>query len=116
METVFSHHSKVEFVRRAKNHGYDVNLFYIYLSTGFLHQARVIQRVEQGGHGVPFHKIEPRVERLRENVKEALPLCNFVAFYDNSDSDHPFQPVLAIRNGEVHRHQAPLPAWARDFV
>lgn len=114
-ETVFSHPSKVDFVREAKRHGFEVNLVYIHLETD-LHVARVIQRVSIGGHDVPAHKIRPRVSRLRANVKAALPLCDSVAFYDNSDSDRPFDLVLTVRAGRVAPNRLPLPTWATEMT
>ncbi|MDE0349426.1 MAG: zeta toxin family protein [Gammaproteobacteria bacterium] len=115
VETVFSHTSKVEFVRNAREREYQVNLIYIHLSTG-LYAARVLDRVDKGGHSVPPEKIEPRVHRLRANVRETLALCDYVGLYDNSDSERPFELVLSIHDGIVHRHQTPLPAWVHDLA
>ena len=114
-ETVFSHSSKVDYVRAARAHGYTVNLIYIHLPKN-LHVARVLQRVNEGGHDVPAVKIEARVDRLRKNVREALPLCHFVAVYDNSDSDRPFELVLSVQDGHVQSHQVPLPRWAHELL
>ena len=110
-ESVFSHPSKVELLQTAKARGYEVNLIYIHIPMA-LHAARVIQRVSEGGHDVPPEKIAPRVDRLRERVKEALPLCDFVAFYDNSTWERKFELVLSIRQGQIVVHQHPLPCWA----
>lgn len=110
-ETVFSHPSKVELLQTAKARGYEVNLIYIHLPRA-LHAARVIQRVSEGGHDVPPEKIAPRVDRLRERVKEALPICDFVAFYDNSNWNHKFERVLSIRKGHMVVDHHPLPCWA----
>ena len=114
-ETVFSHASKVDYIQNARRRGYDVNLIYIHLSKS-LHAARVLQRVSEGGHNVPAVKIEARVDRLRENVRRAVPLCHFVAMYDNSDVDRPFEHVLSIQKGRVRSNQDPLPNWARALV
>ena len=114
-ETVFSHPSKVDFVRDAKRHGFEVNLVYIHLETD-LHIARVIQRVSTGGHDVPAHKIRPRVSRLRSNVKAALPLCDAAIFYDNSNAGRPFDLVLTVRGGQVVPNRRPLPAWATEMT
>ena len=114
-ETVFSHPSKVDYIRAARARGFTVNLIYIHLPRN-LHVARVLQRVSEGGHDVPAVKIEPRVDRLRENVREALPLCHFVAVYDNSDLDRPFELVLSIQDGDVQSHQVPLPKWAHELL
>ncbi len=110
-ETVFSHQSKVDFVRDAVRCGFEVNLVYIHLPED-LHVARVSQRVSEGGHDVPAHKIVPRVFRLREHVTAVLPLCSSADFYDNSDSNRPFNPVLSVRDGQIVPKQTPLPEWA----
>ena len=114
-ETVFSHPSKVDFVRDAVKQGFEVNLVYIHLPTD-LHVARVNQRVSVGGHDVPTHKIAPRVSRLRRNVREALPLCDAADLYDNSDSDRPFDLVLSVRGGRVVPTHHPLPRWAVEMT
>ena len=114
-ETVFSHPSKVDFIRDAKRCGYEINLVYIHLPKD-LHIARVTQRVSEGGHAVPVHKIVARVIRLRHRVKEALPLCDSATFYDNSDFDRPFDLVLTVRGGLVVPHQTPLPSWAAEMT
>ena len=114
-ETVFSHPTKVDYIRAARARGFTVNRIYIHLPRN-LHVARVLQRVSEGGHDVPAVKIEPRVDRLRENVREALPLCHFVAVYDNSDLDRPFELVLSIQDGDVQSHQVPLPKWAHELL
>lgn len=56
-ETVFSHPSKIDAIARAKGHGYAITLTYFHLDTAQLNQARVSQRVSQGGHDVPPEKI-----------------------------------------------------------
>ena len=48
-ETVFSHPSKIDFVADAKAGGYEVILVYIHLESPELNEARVNQRVSQGG-------------------------------------------------------------------
>lgn len=113
-ETVFSHPSKLDFLRRAKRDGFETHLIYIHLATADLHAARVMQRVTQGGHDVPTAKIAPRVLRLRENVKQAAAICNSASFYDNSGER--FRLILTVRNGRVLANQNPLPSWATDLT
>ena len=64
-ETVFSHSSKIDFVAEAKAFGYEVMLTYIHLETSELNQARVKQRVSEGGHDVPAEKIVSRIHSPR---------------------------------------------------
>ena len=88
---------------------------YVHLTTE-LYAARVVQRVTEGGHDVPTEKIVPRVVRLRERVREALPMCDAAWLYDNSDSDRPFELVLSEEAGRVSAHVIPTPPWATRLV
>ncbi len=56
-ETVFSHPSKIDFVAQAKVMGYQIVLVFIHLDLVSLNQARVAQRVSEGGHDVPEDKV-----------------------------------------------------------
>jgi len=62
-ETVFSHHSKIDFVAQAKISGYEIVLVFIHLDNISLNQSRVNQRVSEGGHSVPPEKVESRIPR-----------------------------------------------------
>jgi predicted ABC-type ATPase len=55
-ETVFSHPSKIDFVAEAKVLGYEVILVFIHLDSVALNQARIAQRVEEGGISYPATK------------------------------------------------------------
>ena len=112
-ETVYSHPSKVDFVARAKALGYEVILVLIHLSNVSLNQARIVQRISEGGHHVPAEKV---ISRLLINVKASLPLYDQVRLVDNSSADHPFLPVATIIAGLEQRHEDPLPAWAQDLI
>ena len=114
-ETVFSHPSKVQLVERAKANGYEVNLVYVHLADE-LYAARVLQRVSEGGHDVPAEKILVRVFRLRERVREALPMCDSAWLYDNSDSDRPFELVLSVEASRISAHVTPTPSWASHLT
>ncbi len=68
-ETVFSHPSKVDFAAEALAHGYTLILIYIHLDSAMLNQARVAQRVSEGGpqrtatedhRAHPAHPYEPQ--------------------------------------------------------
>lgn len=114
-ETVFSHPSKLNLLRRAKRRGYELNLVYIHLPRE-LHVARVVQRTSEGGHDVPAEKIVPRVLRLREHVKKALTICDAALLYDNSDSDRPFELVMSVESGRVTEHLTPPRSWALELI
>ncbi|MEN8180655.1 MAG: zeta toxin family protein, partial [Pseudomonadota bacterium] len=73
-ETVFSHPSKIDFVAEAKVLGYEVVLVFIHLQMDELNQARVAQRVVEGGHNVPAEKIVSRIPPTLQHIRTVLPL------------------------------------------
>ena len=114
-ETVFSHHSKIDFVAHAKAMGYQIILVFIHLESDSLNKARVSQRVVEGGHHVPDEKVVSRIPRLLENIKTIIPMCDQVRALDNSSSLNPFELVFTIRNGDVVKHIT-QPRWAEYLL
>jgi len=110
-ETVFSHSSKVDFLAKAKSAGYEIILVYIHLETDQLNQARVAQRVSEGGHSVPSEKIISRIPRTMQYVSDALALVDIAQFYDNSSYQHPFTSIASLTNGHLKTVES-LPDWA----
>lgn len=115
-ETVFSHPSKIDFLAHAKAMGYTIYLVFIHVNDVALNKARISQRVQEGGHYVPEDKVESRIPRTLDNVKAAIPLCDYVKVIDNSSVSDPFVPVLTIKAGERIAHMNTLPLWAEPLV
>ena len=115
-ETVFSHPSKIDFVAKAKTLGYEIVLVYIHLETASLNQARVSQRVSEGGHHVPDEKVISRIPRVMQNIKQALPLLDISYVLDNSRLDNPFQQIAIIKDGQITFTKEPLPTWAAGLL
>lgn len=115
-ETVFSHPSKIDFIAKARSMGYEVILVFIHLDNVSLNQARVSQRVSEGGHDVPEDKIISRVPKVLQNIRQALALCNQCYLLDNSRLDNPFKQVAEVRNGKVIIKVPALPEWARILL
>jgi predicted ABC-type ATPase len=116
LETVFSHESKIDFVARAKALGYEIVLVYIHLNIPELNEARVIQRVSEGGHNVPRNKIYDRIPRTMKNITAVLPLADEVWILDNSLRSNPFQPVATIKHGRLTKIINPLPLWVEEIL
>ena len=115
-ETVFSHPSKIDFVAQAKVLAYEIILVFVHLDTVYLNQARVAQRISEGGHNVPNEKVASRIPRLLQNIKKTLPLCEQVYILNNSRLDSPFQQVVIIRHGQTIQLKISLPDWAKDLL
>jgi predicted ABC-type ATPase len=115
-ETVFSHESKIDFVAQAKAYGYKVVVVYIHLFDSSLNEARVKQRVSEGGHNVPTEKIHSRIPRTMKNIKTALPLADEARILDNSSKDDPFRQIIVMKSGNYEVKENPLPEWAKNFL
>jgi predicted ABC-type ATPase len=114
-ETVFSHPSKIDFIARAKALGYQIILVVIHVEPVALNQARIAQRVLEGGHNMADEKVASRIPRTLDNIASALALCDEVRVLDNSNLSQPFAPVLTIKQGKRKAHRRPLPLWAKNF-
>ena len=83
-ETVFSHTSKAEALRMAKDRGFRTYLYFIATDNPGINLFRVKARVAEGGHDVPSEKIIARYFRSLENIASALPYLDRAYFFDAS--------------------------------
>jgi len=111
-ETVFSHESKVDLLRRASEAGYVVVLHVIMISEA-LAVERVAHRVANGGHSVPEDKIRSRHRRLWSHVARAAGIADETVVYDNSSASSPFKIVATYRSGKPARPPT-WPPWAPE--
>lgn len=115
-ETVFSHASKIDFTAKAKALGYEVILVYIHLEVLSLNEARVSQRVSEGGHDVPAEKIHSRLPRTIMNIVSILPVVDSAFILDNSSHDNPFRQIAVVRLGRKRILCDDPPRWAQDML
>lgn len=86
-ETVFSHRSKIDALRHARECGYRTYLYFVATGAPSINANRVANRVKQGGHHVPLDKITSRYVRSLKQVHLAIPYLSRAYFFDNSDSE-----------------------------
>ena len=85
-ETVFSHPSKVDFLRQATNEGYKVYLYFVSTQDPELNVYRVKKvRVPANGHDVPEDKIRSRYQRSMDLMFDASQFAYQAFFFDNSN-------------------------------
>ena len=115
-ETVFSHESKIDFLAQAKANGYKITLIYIHLVDSSLNEARVKQRVSEGGHNVPTEKIHSRIPRTLKNINTALSIVDEARILDNSSKENPFQQIIVKKDVNYKAIADPLPDWTNDLL
>ena len=114
-ETVFSHPSKIEALKVAKESGYRTYLYFVANRDVAINIARIANRVRSGGHDVPVDKVEARAKRCFENVKRALPYCSRAYFFDNSGIEMRFLAEYSEEDGFVSV-ATDLPVWFKSRV
>ncbi len=115
-ETVFSHGSKLELMRRARAEGYRVILYHIGLDGEELARARVATRVETGGHDVPDEKVTARYARTQHLIPLGAAMADLTFVFDNSGrgGTATHRHVMTLARGEVTRVSNDVPGWVEE--
>lgn len=112
-ETVLSADEKIDFIRKAKQNGYFVRLFFVCTSSPSINAARIAKRVMEGGHDVPITKIISRYHKSIANCAEASKIVDRTYLYDNSVDGQRARPLFRMVDGTVFKtHTNDLPMWA----
>ena len=115
-ETVFSTREKLEFVKKAKEKGFFVRLFFVCTNDPSINAQRVAIRVMEGGHDVPISKIILRYYRSIANCVESLKWLDRAYFYDNSEMDADPLLLFKVSDGNITKIYADLAPWAKDLL
>jgi predicted ABC-type ATPase len=84
LETTLATRTYVNFIKKAQNCGYKVNLFFLSLGSSELAQQRVLNRVSKGGHSIEPEIIKRRFQRGLDNLKDYLEIVDTALIYEAS--------------------------------
>jgi len=118
-ETVFSHKSKLDEIKFAKENGYQVYLYFIATDNVFLNLERIQGRITKGGHFVPVEKIKDRYLRSLDNLFDAIKLADKVFFFDNSEQEQvkEYSYFAEKKNNALHISPGTIiPWWFNEYV
>jgi len=97
-ETTLAGRSHINLIKKLKQDGWQVVLFFLWIPDAAFSKKRVRERVEHGGHDIPDDTIYRRFPRITHNfIKIYMPLCDKVMCYDNSGP----QPVPIFRRDDA---------------
>ena len=113
-ETVMSHSSKVDILKKSKDLGYKNYLYYISTDDVELNISRVRERVKEGGHDVPLDKITSRYYNSLKLLHKAVVYTYRTYIFDNS-SDRSVL-ILDIFNDEITIHSNFIPNWVDRWL
>ena len=112
-ETVLSRKDKVDYIRRAKEAGFFVRLFFVCTESPTINASRIARRVMQGGHDVPITKIISRYKLSVTNCIEAAKIVDRCYLYDNSAENSDARPLFRTVDGTVFKeYSGEMPNWA----
>lgn len=113
-ETVMSAEDKLDFILRAKEHGFFVRLFFIATRHPSINAARIALRVMQGGHDVPIPKIVSRYYKSIANCKTIASVVDRLYVYDNSIDGKDARLLFRLSDGALKKvYESEIPAWAQ---
>lgn len=113
-ETVMSHISKVNFLKKAKDKNYRCYLYYICTDDYSINLNRINNRVEKGGHNVDENKTRERYFRSLEYLHNAIQNSDRAFIFDNSKENI---QIAEVTNGTelVLKVDIP-PVWFTQYV
>ena len=116
-ETVFSADDKLDFIRRAKQAGFFVRLFFVCTESPMINAARIAGRVMKGGHDVPIAKIISRYQKSIINCKMATNIADRVYIYDNSVDGQEARILFRFADGTIiKRYTDDIPLWTQVLM
>lgn len=116
-ETVLSIPQKVDYIKRAKEAGFFVRLFFVSTSSPAINAARIAKRVMEGGHDVPIPKIISRYYRSITNCGIASEFVDRTYVYDNSVNDADAKLLFRMVDGKLFKtYVEDIPEWAKTIL
>ena len=116
-ETVFSSSEKLEFLRKVKDAGYFIGLFYVCTSDPAINVARITQRYMNGGHEVPISKIISRYYKSLLNAAKAISFVDRAYIYDNSVDNQLPSLLYRTTDGQLFKQYTnDIPQWAMTIL
>ena len=116
-ETVLSSEDKVDFIRRAREAGFFIRIFFVATSHPSINAARIAQRVMEGGHDVPITKVISRYYKSILNCKRCATLADRTYIYDNSVDDADARLLFRMTSGQLFKQYTDdIPEWAMPIL
>lgn len=113
-ETVLSSEYSMDILRKAKEEGYFLKCIFVLTVNPDINYARVLSRVEMGGHNVDKEKIYIRYKRSLDNINELIQICDILHVYDNSSNERGFSRIIRKHKDDITIF--PNDIWDRDAI
>lgn len=115
-ETVLSANDKITFVKKAKEQGFFIRLFFVGTESPTINASRIAQRVLEGGHDVPITKIINRYSKSIANCCYVAKLADRTYIYDNSADFEDPKLLFRVNNGNELKNYRSINDWAKPIA
>jgi len=114
-ETVLSATDKLDYIKRAKEAGYFIRLFYVGTDHPSINASRIAHRVMEGGHDVPISKIISRFTKSIANCSIVASYVDRLYVYDNSVEYAEPKLLFRASNGKLEKTYTDVNIWAQSI-
>ncbi len=116
-ETVLSADDKLDYIRRAKEAGFFIRIFFVSTEHPSVNASRIARRVMKGGHDVPITKIISRYYKSIVNCMKASKYADRTYVYDNTAENTEAKILFRMTDGQLAKqYQKELPKWAAPIL
>lgn len=113
METTLSGKISVEQIMKAKQNGFKIKMFFLYLKDSSYNLRRIKYRVENGGHDIPRNDVIRRKDRSIRHLLQLIDDLDETFLIDNTGGV-PIT-VAVIKKGKlISKDPALLPSWISE--
>ena len=112
-ETTLTGKTILKTIERAKELGYELQLFYFVVNSTEIAKERIKSRVEKGGHHIENDIVEKRYYESLKNLKEILLKFDKVYLYDNSKK---YKNIFSFSNNKILFKDNKSISWAKEAI
>ena len=112
-ETTLTGKTILKTIDRAKELGYELQLFYVGVNSPEIAKERIKNRVEKGGHHIENDIVEKRYYESLKNLKEILLKFDKVYLYDNSKK---YKNIFSFSNNKILFKDNKSISWAKEAI
>ena len=112
-ETTLTGKTILKTIDRAKELGYELQLFYVGVSSTEIAKERIKSRVEKGGHHIENDIVEKKYYESLKNLKEILLKFDKVYLYDNSKK---YKNIFSFSNNKILFKDNKSISWAKEAI
>ena len=111
-ETTLTGKTILKTIDKAKELGYELQLFYVGVTSPELAKERIRNRVEKGGHNIADEIVEKRYYESLKNLKQVITKFDEVYLYDNSIK---YKHIFSFINNKILYKDKSL-NWSKEAI